>query len=402
MQTAVMAVLWLLLAFAYKTEDFGWEDRQAVMQMAEVTEASTEEALNPEQIQEELLGAYDFGELDELMEEQLDMQGLDFETLVQELMKGNTGIEGVEWQEYLYQVFLKELDANKGIMLKLILLAMVTAFFTNLGGSMGKSIIGENGFYITYLLMTALLLYSFTIVFELAQDTVEELLQIMQALIPVYVLAVSVTSGITSSAALQEGMVLGLTVVAYGIQKIIFPFLELFVVLGLVNNLMEEDYFSQFGDLIKTGIHWFLKAILAVVVGINAIKNLLAPAADSVTAAALQRGLAVIPGGQAVNTVSGVMIGSGILIKNAIGAGGMLILVLAVSVPVLKMSVFVLFYKFTEALLQPVADKRMLRGIESVSDGGRLLISCVLTVIALFLLTIAMVAVSTNASYYAG
>lgn len=400
MQTAIMAGLWFLLAFACRTESFGWEDRQAVMQMTE--EASTEEALNPEQIQEELLGAYDFGELDALMEESLDMQGLDFETLVQELMKGKTGVEGTEWQDYLYQLFLKELDANKGIMLKLIFLAMVTAFFTNLGGSMGKSMIGENGFYITYLLMTSLLLYSFTIIFELAQDTVAELLQIMEALIPVYVLAVSVTSGISSSAALQEGMVFGLTAVTYGIQRIIFPFLELFVVFGLVNNLMEEDYFSHFGDLIKTGVQWLLKAILAVVVGINAIKNLLAPAADSVTAAALQRGLAVIPGGQAVNTVSGVMIGSGILIKNAIGAGGMLVLVFAVSVPILKMSVFVLLYKFTEALLQPVADKRMLRGIESVSDGGRLLISCVLTVIALFLLTIAMVAVSTNASYYAG
>lgn len=400
MQTAIMAGLWFLLAFACRTESFGWEDRQAVMQMTE--ETSTEEALNPEQIQEELLGAYDFGELDALMEESLDMQGLDFETLVQELMKGKTGVEGTEWQDYLYQLFLKELDANKGIMLKLIFLAMVTAFFTNLGGSMGKSMIGENGFYITYLLMTSLLLYSFTIIFELAQDTVAELLQIMEALIPVYVLAVSVTSGISSSAALQEGMVFGLTAVTYGIQRIIFPFLELFVVFGLVNNLMEEDYFSHFGDLIKTGVQWLLKAILAVVVGINAIKNLLAPAADSVTAAALQRGLAVIPGGQAVNTVSGVMIGSGILIKNAIGAGGMLVLVFAVSVPILKMSVFVLLYKFTEALLQPVADKRMLRGIESVSDGGRLLISCVLTVIALFLLTIAMVAVSTNASYYAG
>lgn len=400
MQTAIMAGLWFLLAFACRTESFGWEDRQAVMQMTE--EASTEEALNPEQIQEELLGAYDFGELDALMEEPLDMQGLDFETLVQELMKGKTGVESTEWQDYLYQLFLKELDANKGIMLKLIFLAMVTAFFTNLGGSMGKSMIGENGFYITYLLMTSLLLYSFTIIFELAQNTVAELLQIMEALIPVYVLAVSVTSGISSSAALQEGMVFGLTAVTYGIQRIIFPFLELFVVFGLVNNLMEEDYFSHFGDLIKTGVQWLLKAILAVVVGINAIKNLLAPAADSVTAAALQRGLDVIPGGQAVNTVSGVMIGSGILIKNAIGAGGMLVLVFAVSVPILKMSVFVLLYKFTEALLQPVADKRMLRGIESVSDGGRLLISCVLTVIALFLLTIAMVAVSTNASYYAG
>lgn len=399
MQAAVMAGLYILLSFGNITGFY--EIGQAVMQLPE-EEGSSEEEATPQQIQEELLGAYDFGDLNEVMEENPNMSDLDFGTLVRELMKGNSGLEGVEWQEYLYQIFLQEIDANKEIMLKLVLLAMITAFFTNLGGSMGKSIVGENGFYITYLLMTALLLYSFSIVFELAQDTVEELGQIMQAIIPVYVLAVSVTSGITSSVALQEGMVLGLTVVTYGIQKLIFPFLELFVVFGLVNNLMEEDYFSHLGDLIKTGIKWLLKAILAVVVGINTIKSILAPASDSVTATALQRGLSIIPGGQAVNTVSGVMIGSGILIKNAIGVGGMVVLVLAVSVPILKMTVFVLIYKFTAALLQPVADKRMLRGIESVSEGGRLLISCVLTVITLFLLTIAIVAVSTNVTYYAG
>ena len=299
-------------------------------------------------------------------------------------------------------MFLQEIDANKAIMLKLLLLAMITAFFTNLGGAFGKSMIGENGFYVTYLLMTALLLYSFSIVFQLAQDTVEELSKIMETLIPVYIMAVSITSGITSSVVLQEGMVLGLTAVSYGIQRIIFPFAELFVVLGLVNNLMEEDYFSRFGDLIKTWIRWMLKGILAAVVGVNTVKSMLAPAADSVTATALQRGLAIIPGGQAVNTVSGVMIGSGILIKNAIGVGGMLVLIMAVSMPILKMSVFVLGYKLTGALLQPIADKRMLRGIESVSEGGRILISTVLTVIALFLLSIAIIAVSTNVMYYAG
>lgn len=362
--------------------------------------ASTEEQ-TPQEIQKEMLNSYDFDEMDQLLKQEWNISGYDFETIVQGLITGESPGE-TGWQEAFYELFLQEIDANKEIMLKLLLLAMITAFFTNLGGSLGKSLIGENGFYITYLLMTALLLYSFSIVFQLAQDTVEELRKIMETLIPVYTLAVGVTSGITSSAVLQEGMVLGLTAVSYGIQRIIFPFAELFVVLGLVNNLMEEDYFSRFGDLIKTGIQWMLKGILAAVVGVNTIKSMLAPAADSVTATALQRGLAIIPGGQAVNTVSGVMIGSGILIKNAIGVGGMLVLVMAVSMPILKMSVFVLGYKLTGALLQPIADKRMLRGIESVSEGGRILISTVLTVIALFLLTIAIIAVSTNVMYYAG
>ena len=145
----------------------------------------------------------------------------------------------------------------------------------------------------------------------------------------------------------------------------------MFVVLQLVNNLQEEDFFSKFGELIQTGVKWLLKSILAVVVGMNAIKSMLAPAADSVAAAALQR-------------------------------GGMLLIAMAVTLPIIKMSVFILSYKFIAALLQPISDKRMIQGIQGISEGGQLLMTAVLTVIVLFLLSIAIVAVSTNVTYYAG
>ena len=355
-----------------------------------------------QEIQVELLQEYDFGELDALLSENWNDKNISFEQLVWSLMQGDVPDEGEDWKGFLYQMFLKELDANLGILIKLVLLAIITAIFTNLSGSMGKGMIRENGFYITYLIMTALLMSSFYLIFQVAVETVEDILQIMEALIPTYMVAVGFSSGVTSSVALQEGMVMGMTSVSWGVEKIVFPIIQLYVVLGLVNNLMEEDYFSKLGELIKTVVKWLLKSVLAFVVGLNAVKSMLAPVTDSVASTALQRGFSAIPGGQAVNAVSGVVIGSGILIKNAIGVGGMLLLVASVSVPILKMSVFILSYKCMAAILQPISDKRMIQGIQSISEGGQMLITSVLTVIVLFLLSIAVVAVSTNVGYYSG
>lgn len=365
------------------------------------TEASTEE-MTVEEIQKELLQEYEFDSLDELMAEFGGESDISFAELVQSLMQGDAEIQGSVWKQYCYEIFLKELEANVGILIKLILLAVITAVFTNMSGTVGKGFISENGFYITYLIMTALLMSSFYLIYQVAEDTVTDLLQIMEALIPVYMMAVVFSSGVTSSAVLQEGMVLGISAVSWGIQKVVLPCIQLFVVLQLINNLQEEDFFSKFGELIQTGIKWVLKSILAVVVGMNTIKSLLAPAADSVATTALQRGLGAVPGGQALNAVSGVVIGSGILIKNAIGVGGMLLIAMAVTLPILKMSVFILSYKFIAALLQPISDKRMIQGIQGISEGGQMLMTAVLTVIVLFLLSIAIVAVSTNVTYYAG
>lgn len=360
------------------------------------------EDASPEEIQDALLQDYDFDELNRILNRNLEHGSWNFEDLVQTLLQGDVQVEADDWKGYFYQLFLAEIDANRAILVKLVLLAMITAVFTNLGGTIGNGLIGENGFYITYLIMTALLMSSFTLIFQVAEETIEEILGIMEALIPTYMAAVAMSSGMTSSVVLQEGMVMGITVVSWGMQKIVFPLIQLFVIVGLVNNLMEEDFFSKFGELIQTGTGWLMKAALAFVVGLNALKSMLAPAADSVTTAALQRGMAAIPGGQAFHAVSGMVIGSGVLIKNAIGVGGMLVLLFSVSIPVLKMSVFIFSYRCMAAVLQPIADKRMIRGIQSISDGGQMLLTAVLTVIILFLLSIAIVAVSTNVTYYTG
>lgn len=366
------------------------------------TDTDTTEELSAEEIQDELMQGYEFDALNDLVSEYGSDTEWSFEDMVSSLMQGDVEVEENGWKKYCYEIFLKELEANIGILVKLILLAVITAIFTNMSGTVGKGLISENGFYITYLIMTALLMSSFYLIYQVAEDTVTDLIQIMEALIPTYMMAVSFSSGVTSSAILQESMVLGISAVSWGIRKIVFPCIQLFVVLQLVNNLQEEDFFSKFGELIQTGVKWLLKSILAVVVGMNAIKSMLAPAADSVAAAALQRGLGAVPGGQALNAVSGVVIGSGILIKNAIGVGGMLLIAMAVTLPIIKMSVFILSYKFIAALLQPISDKRMIQGIQGISEGGQLLMTAVLTVIVLFLLSIAIVAVSTNVTYYAG
>lgn len=366
------------------------------------TDTDTTEELSAEEIQDELMQGYEFDTLNDLVSEYGGDTEWSFEDMVSSLMQGDVEVEENGWKKYCYEIFLKELEANIGILVKLILLAVITAIFTNMSGTVGKGLISENGFYITYLIMTALLMSSFYLIYQVAEDTVTDLIQIMEALIPTYMMAVSFSSGVTSSAILQESMVLGISAVSWGIRKIVFPCIQLFVVLQLVNNLQEEDFFSKFGELIQTGVKWLLKSILAVVVGMNTIKSMLAPAADSVAAAALQRGLGAVPGGQALNAVSGVVIGSGILIKNAIGVGGMLLIAMAVTLPIIKMSVFILSYKFIAALLQPISDKRMIQGIQGISEGGQLLMTAVLTVIVLFLLSIAIVAVSTNVTYYAG
>ena len=137
-------------------------------------ETGSSETEDIQATQERLLSTYDFGELNDLFRQNW-QEDMNFEELVQGLMQGDVTGDGRDWKSYLYQIFLSELNENRGILIRLFLLAVVTAIFTNMGGTVGKGLISENGFYITYLMMTALLMSSFTLIYQVARPQVVSL-----------------------------------------------------------------------------------------------------------------------------------------------------------------------------------------------------------------------------------
>ncbi|MBQ8983975.1 MAG: stage III sporulation protein AE [Lachnospiraceae bacterium] len=363
------------------------------------------EDLTPEEIADEMIREYDFSELNRQLQSVSGLETMNFEDLTELLLQGDIGINSGNIKgigQLLYRWFLSELDANRFVMVKLFALAVFMAVFTNLNSASSQAGVSENGFYVTYLVMSVLLLAAYQTMYDLAYTAFEDLLKIMSALVPVYITAVGYSSGITSATVMEDSLILGMTLISEAVRRWIMPVIHLYFALGMMDQLMKRDFFSRLSDLLSVSVSWILKSILALTVGLNTIKSMLAPAVDSVTAAAFQRGLQIIPGGDTAAMMSGVVIGSSVLIKNAIGAGGMCVLVMAVSTPVLKLTVIVFMYKMLEAMLQPVADVRMIKGLQVVDRSGQMLLSVLLAEIVLFLLSIAVIAGHTNMNYYVG
>ena len=83
--------------------------------------------------------------------------------------------------------------------------------------------------------------------------------------------------------------------------------------------------------------------------------------------------MAMIPGiGNAVNGVSELLLGSGIMIKNCVGAAALIVLVILVSVPMAQAGCIVFFYKVAAAVVEPVADKRIAGCLKGMAQGGML------------------------------
>lgn len=123
----------------------------------------------------------------------------------------------------------------------------------------------------------------------------------------------------------------------------------------------------------------------------------LAIAADSVKISAFQKVASAIPGvGGGVNAVTGVIAGSANIIKNAIGAAALIGIIVCCFVPLAKIAAFSLMYQGTAAIVQPVADKRIVECIGGVAAGSRLLLKMVFISAVLFVITIAIVCLTVR------
>lgn len=137
--------------------------------------------------------------------------------------------------------------------------------------------------------------------------------------------------------------------------------------------------------------------------GINVIQGMCVPIVDSLKTTAIKKAINFLPGfGTGVNAVTQVLLGTGSLIKNGIGAAALVIIVVICLTPIIKLVIFSLMYQGTAALIQPISDKRIIQCIMSVNEGTRLLLRIVVTAALLFMITIAVISISTNAVYFSG
>ena len=390
-KTALFAFL-LLLGILFLAEP-----ALAARESGDQNEEPLEEELLREQekSQEALLEGLELGEMQEAVNELLGEENFSVREALERILSGEELFSMdfllVTGKNFLYDHLL----ADREVLFQVVLLVILAALFANFTNVFSGSQAGETSFYLVYMLLLALLIHSFGSLSADLSKSLEDLTAFMQALMPSYFLAVTAASGAATAMVFYE-MVLG---VIFLIQTLllnaVIPGIQAYVIIQLINYLHKEDFLSKLADLLKTVLEWTLKTITAVVIGMELIQNMISPALDSLKRDALGKTAAAIPGiGNVIDGATEVALGTAVLIRNCLGFTGIVVLVILGLPPIIKLAMTVLAYKLLAALLQPVSDKRMTGCLWAMGEGCRLLLKVLITVELLFLITIAVLAVS--------
>ena len=345
----------------------------------------------------ELPDYLELSELEEKLRGMTDFSDLSFSDLVLELLQGKlpSGISGL-WRE-VERLLFSYLGGQKQLAVQILLIALFSAVCTNFIRVFENSQIADISFYMMYLLIGTLLIGAFAEMQSLTMNTLKSLFQFVTLLLPAYVVTIVFSAGSVSALGFYELTLLSVHILQLLFIKMVLPLIRIYVVFLFFNQLTQEDLFSQASEFLKTLLEWILKTTTAILVGLQTIQCLVAPAVDTLKNSTAHRIVKALPGvGGLMDSAAETIAGSALVIKNAVGVAGMIVVLLICLLPFFKLGLSVLLFRLLCALLQPISEKRMVDCIRSFSDGVMLLMKTMLAGLAVFLVSLAMITASVR------
>lgn len=180
----------------------------------------------------------------------------------------------------------------------------------------------------------------------------------------------------------------------------ILPLIIVMTVFTLVNSFSSTVKLSGFCSLFKTVIKWSIGICSTIFAGIVSLQGLLGSTFDGLsikTAKYTIDKLVPIIGGLFSGSVD-VLISCSLVIKNAVGVAGILIVAGIAITPVFAILAHYFLFKLCAAVLEPVAGEKMGKFMQDAAEVVLMLFTAVLASAVMYFITIGVIIGAGNSN----
>lgn len=292
----------------------------------------------------------------------------------------------------------REVVANWSLLGKLVVLAIICAVLQNLTSAFDRGSTGQLSYMVTYLVLVTLAIGSFTLAVESGREVVDRMVIFMQAILPVLLTLLVAVGGFTAAAIYQPVVFVSITLIATLIRNVVLPLILIAAILGLVSNLSPKFKISNLAGLIRMVAMGILGIMTTVFLGVLSIQGVAGAVGDSVllrSAKFATDAFVPVVGGMFSDALEAI-VSSSLLIKNAVGIAGVIVVLSIMVMPLLKILCLALIYKLAGALIQPVEDGQIVSCLNDLGGSLMLVFAVVATAGLLFFFTMTILVAVGN------
>jgi len=211
-----------------------------------------------------------------------------------------------------------------------------------------------------------------------------------EAIFPVLLTLIAAMGGSVSVKLYQPIVLIISNIILNIVTSFLLPILILIFVFAIIGNLTKVIKFDKFAGFLSSTFKWVLGLVFTIFSAFLGIKGIMASTFDGIsikTAKYAVKSYVPLLGGY-LSEGFDVILTSSLLIKNAVGATGILMLVATIIIPVVNLAVFNLFLKLAAGICEPICDERISSFLNSISKIIPYLIACILAVAFMYILTL--------------
>ncbi len=371
--------------------------------------AKAEEIKNNDEIQQEIsdeidhqLDYLDFSSLEDLLNAltsgELDLFGNEsFIEKVKDLLSGNLGSSENLWLNIIEILFDNILNILPFISI-IIAVSLLANLMQGLKPSNNEKSISNLIHFVTYGVIVVLVLSMTIKMITTTTNTLFNLKNQMDAIFPLLLTLLTAIGGTVSVGVYQPAMALLSSIIINIFTYILLPIFIFSVVFSVVSNLSNTIKLDKFTSFFNSFFKWITGLIFTIFTAFLSIQGITAGSIDGISIKTAKYAIkSYVPIlGSYISDGMSVILASSNLIKNAVGASGLFLILASIITPLLQLIIFMLALKLVSAIVEPLGSKQIANFISSISKNMQLLIALIIGVAFVYFIIIGLVMCSAN------
>lgn len=323
---------------------------------------------------------------------------LDIIQLFSNSISGNIG--NIFEYSNLNKLFLAEIDSAVNLMINVLIIIIIHSIFKAIIENLGNSSLSQVVYFIQYLLIVTVVVNTFVSIISITKEAIENIINFMTLLIPILITLMLTTGNLVTTSIVQPVLLFMINFIGNFINSFLIPILLISVTISIVSNISDKIQTERLAKFFKSSIIWILGIILTIFSCTLSLEGSLSSSVDGLTAktakAAVSNFIPVV--GKIMGDTVDSVIGCGNILKNSVGTIGIIIILGIVILPIIKLIVLVISFKLTSAVCEIVADNKIIKLIDQIADGYKILLAILVSVSIMFIVGITIVIKITNSA----
>lgn len=320
--------------------------------------------------------------------EQIINQNIDFKEIFNESVKGKNSSNLI--LNSIGTVLGKELKEALNMVTSILIIILLHGILKSISSNLGNEQTGKIGYFIQLILLITVLVKVYTQIIEIVKNTLGSISSFVYILIPFFMSVVVSTGNITTATGIQTIILVATNIITNFINNIVIPIIIIATAIGIISNVSDDIKMNKIAKYMKSCIIWILCISLTIFTCFLSVESSLGQGVDQMTTKTTKTAISTfvpVVGkilGDAVESV----LGCTNIIKNSVGAVGVIALLIIGVLPLIRIGITMMFFYLAGGLAEIVADKKIVCVLEQMGDSCKVLFAALASVTVMLIIGI--------------